>query len=322
MTTRLHAVLRVAWIALATLAAIVALGVAIDRVSASPELCAACHEMKPAVAAWKTSSHTRVACAACHETPRPWYQLPVTLWHRGAMLGRDLGAHISGSAESTAAATKTHITIPDDTCLACHDPDREVTMRYGTLIDHTEHAARNKSCVSCHLWTAHPGPDAERPLLLMRQCFACHGRTAGSKAPGTCDVCHPTSFDKRPATHGLSTWATTHGKPAKADRPQCLMCHEEAACRTCHGVEMPHPSGWTDGATGHSRVADEGRQTCAKCHAGGLAFCSMCHHEGYDARTGPWVAQHPSAVEKRGAASCIECHGPLYCVKCHTRTES
>jgi nitrate/TMAO reductase-like tetraheme cytochrome c subunit len=315
MKARLHAALRVGWIALATLAVVMALGIAIDRVSASPDLCNSCHQMKPAVASWRTSSHTKVACSECHETPRPWYQLPVTLWERGGLLGRDLSASFSGKAGVTPTA------VPDETCLQCHDLGREITMRYGTLIDHAEHAQRNKSCVSCHLWTGHPDPAADRPLLLMGQCFTCHGRPDQPKASGTCNTCHPATFDKRPASHAPSTWQAAHGKNAKANQPECLMCHEEATCRTCHGLEMPHPPTWSDGATGHGVVAAKNRNACTKCHAGGAQFCSMCHHKEYDTKRGPWVAQHPDAVEKGGAAACIECHGPMYCVRCHTATD-
>jgi len=321
--SRARALIRGAWIAVAVLVAIVALGIGAERVTASASICNVCHEMKPAVASWRVSGHTQVGCPECHETPRPWYRFPETLAERSAMLRRDIAAHYAGAdGDTITPSAAAVVAIPDETCTQCHDPGRTITMRFGTLIDHREHAERNGSCVSCHLWTAHPDPEAERPLLMMRQCFACHGRSAGAKAPGTCDACHPPSFEKRPVSHAPANWATTHGEPAKSDPGHCLMCHEQSACDSCHGLEMPHPTTWADGETGHGVVASEGRATCTKCHEGGLGFCSMCHHPGYDASTGPWVAQHSSAVQERGALFCIECHGPVYCVECHTRSAS
>lgn len=317
---RQHAVLRAAWIAVAVIAAIGALGAGLAYVTASPAVCAACHDMRPKVETWRTSAHNQVGCPACHEDPRRWYEFPQTLAVRSVMLGRDVKAHLAGAEATAAVPYDAASAIPDYRCDACHDPSREVTMRYGTLIDHKEHAKRNRSCVSCHLWTAHPDPEVERPLLMMEMCFGCHGRAADADAPGTCDVCHPPTFEERPESHAPSDWKDVHGKDAnKVGQPQCLMCHDDTYCLDCHGVEMPHPAGWEAGATGHGPIAIEGRDVCARCHEQGLDFCSMCHHEGYDPTKGPWAKQHPDTADERGTAFCLtECHAPTYCVYCHT----
>ncbi len=312
----MHAIVRAAWISAAVIVAVLALGAGADRLTASSRVCMACHEMRPKVAAWETAAHTTVGCPACHEDPRPWYRFPVTLAVRGTMLARDVRAHFSSDNPDMEANDATS-DIPDSRCLACHDPAREVTMRFGILIDHQEHADRNESCVSCHLWTAHPDPDAERPLLFMQQCFTCHGHSETAKAPGTCDVCHPPSFEQRPESHQPKTWQADHGQAALTDRQPCAMCHAETFCTDCHGLEMPHPEDWPDGEKSHGPVAQSDPQVCRSCHTDSLAFCEMCHHEGYDIKQGPWVAQHPSSVSERGASRCFDCHGALYCVYCH-----
>ncbi|MDO8964044.1 MAG: NapC/NirT family cytochrome c [Coriobacteriia bacterium] len=320
--SRSHAVVRAAWITVAVIVGVLALGAVATYVTASPTLCGACHEMKSAVVTWEQSPHNRVGCPSCHETPRPWYQFPQTLLARGAMLGRDLDAHFSaGYAATPGTSIMSTVTVPDSTCEQCHDPSRKVTMRYGTLIDHKEHAKRNKSCMSCHVWTAHPTPGYEKPLLLMEQCFNCHGKPSNPKASGACTACHPASFNKRPASHGPTKWTSLHGKAALKGIQQCSMCHAATFCGDCHGVPMPHPVGWEAGKTGHGVTATRDRSICAKCHTGKADMCGMCHHKGFEPTKGPWLAQHPAMVEKRGVAFCLGCHAPTYCVFCHAREE-
>ncbi len=320
MKTRSQKLVRVALIIGGTLVAVVVLGLLFTKATGSPIVCGSCHEMAPALATWKTSGHTNVGCPSCHEKPRAWYQFPQTLATRTAMLGRDINAHFSDQAAAdVAAAMESTPTVSDQTCLKCHDLSRTVTMRFGTLINHSEHAKRNNSCVSCHLWTAHPPPGSEKPMLLMERCFTCHGRTASAKAPGTCDTCHPKSFSLRPASHKpADQWRTKHGKVALAKGQPCEMCHEKSFCQSCHGLVMPHPANWAKGNTPlHAAVAQQNVQVCSKCHGEGRTFCTMCHHRGYDPAQGPWLRQHPVMVAQRGASFCIECHEPTFCVKCH-----
>ena len=96
------------------------------------------------------------------------------------------------------------------------------------------------------------------------------------------------------------------------------MCHEEALCSGCHGIEMPHPEGWADGSVSHGPASVQARQTCANCHGDTPDFCTVCHHEAYKPSEGSWVAQHPLAATRRGSAYCFECHQPTFCVRCHT----
>jgi nitrate/TMAO reductase-like tetraheme cytochrome c subunit len=320
MSVRSHKIVRVTMIVLASLVGVVALGLLLTRITASPRVCGSCHEMNAALASWKESGHTQVRCPQCHEKPRPWYQFPQTLAVRSAMLTRDVRAHWStGGAKAVMASYDTTPTIPDSTCLQCHGTSRKITMRFGTLINHNEHAKRNRSCVSCHLWTAHPSPGAERPMLLMERCFTCHGRTASAKAPGTCDVCHPKSFSLRPVSHKpTATWLKDHGKMARAGTQPCAMCHEKTFCTGCHGLDMPHPANWAKGQQPvHSQFAKTNRQVCVKCHPDTPNFCTMCHHKGWDPAKGPWRTQHPAMVVETGASFCLDCHGPLFCTSCH-----
>ena len=286
----------------------------------SPRACSSCHEMKPIVDTWSVSPHAEVGCYSCHGTPRPWYGAPMSVAERWTTVLRDMRAKqaLDSSKESTSSAETSSSPIPDAACLQCHDANRQPTSRYGLVIKHAEHAARNKSCVSCHLWAAHPDPKASRATLMMAQCFNCHGQATQPRASAECIVCHVKDMDLRPPTHQTGKWPAEHGKAAKADRQQCVMCHKQEFCNNCHGIEMPHPLGWARGASGHAVVAKQNRAVCERCHKGSANLCTMCHHQGYDDTKGPWVAQHNLKVQETGAAFCFKCHDATYCVRCHT----
>jgi nitrate/TMAO reductase-like tetraheme cytochrome c subunit len=307
-------------VAVLIVAALIALLVAADAGASSPTVCGACHEMKPWVASWSVSAHAQVGCYSCHATPRHWYGAPLAAADRWGMLRRDIGSHWADpSQEVTAGSAGAGATIPDSTCMQCHDPARTGTSRFGVQIKHAEHAARNKSCVSCHRFTAHPPGNGSRDSLMMLLCFDCHGLSKAAKAPGTCQTCHLKGVDLRPASHKTGKWLTAHGPIAKVGRQQCAMCHYDKFCIGCHGLVMPHPKGWAgSGPSGHAAVAARGRSVCTKCHAGSSDLCTMCHHKGFDASKGPWIKQHPAMASRTGTVFCFRCHDAMFCARCHT----
>ena len=299
--------------------ALALLFVASGFVVSSPQVCGGCHEMQTHVATWKVSPHSNVGCYSCHGIPQPWYRAPRSSVERWTFVARDMRARfVARSQGTTDLASGASSSMPEAVCEQCHDPSRKGTYRFGLIIDHAEHAKRNKSCVSCHLWTAHPVADPNRaPSLLMARCFNCHGLGKEAKASGECDACHRKGVDLKPASHKQGDWQTRHSKAATIDRQQCAMCHRPQFCTDCHGVEMPHPADWAKGKTGHSAVAQRNRAVCAKCHEGKASLCTMCHHTGFDQKKGPWVSQHFLMVRQVGAAYCFACHNPVFCATCH-----
>ena len=113
-----------------------------------------------------------------------------------------------------------------------------------------------------------------------------------------------------------------HGRAAEQNRQPCAMCHETAFCTSCHGLQMPHPSGWVKGPNGHSDFAKTNSKVCVQCHGEGPTMCSMCHHKAYEPGPGPWASNHAPSAKRRGIALCLSCHDPLFCVKCHTSHRS
>lgn len=298
---------------------VLALAVAFDVGTASPRLCASCHEMQLRASSWAESGHVTVACVKCHQPPTAWHALPRRVIDRGRRLARDVVAHFSGEFDDPVDAPSAD-TFPmsDEVCLQCHDPGRKATSGFRILIDHVEHAKRNGSCVSCHVRTAHPIETRGRAMSLMTQCFTCHGTAEQPAASAECSTCHPAGYELVPASHQQASWARGHGDTSVADPKQCTMCHERPFCDDCHGLAMPHPEGWAAGPQGHAVLAQQDPAVCERCHGRLPDLCTMCHHTSYDPMQGTWIDQHDLEVEQEGSAYCERCHKPAYCSFCHT----
>ena len=305
---------------IAVLGGALVLSVGFDLATASPELCASCHEMQPRAESWAQSAHAGVDCVECHQTPHAWYELPQRVIDRGALLGRDVVLHLSGDyADPVDERSPDVAPVSDDVCLQCHDPNRTATSGFRILIDHPEHAKRNGSCVSCHIRTAHPVETRGSTLSLMAQCFTCHGTPEQPEASAECASCHPSGYELVPATHERHGWKEDHGDVALEDPDLCVLCHEQALCDGCHGLAMPHPAEWTDGAAEHAEAAEADPELCANCHGDSPDMCTMCHHAPYQPGEGTWVEQHSQQAVQSGAEFCIGCHSPVDCVECHVR---
>ncbi len=299
---------------------VLAMSIAFDVTTASPNVCASCHEMDLRTSEWAVSAHSTVPCVECHEPATRWYQIPSRVSYRAALLARDVSAHRAGTYENPVdAAAAASEPIADAVCLQCHDPNRKATSGYRILIDHPEHAERNGSCVSCHVRTAHPLESRGTALSLMAQCFTCHGTSGQPEASKECGVCHPSEFDLVPASHAEPQWARGHGDVSDADERLCAMCHQQSFCDDCHGLAMPHPDDWARGPDGHATAADADRGVCTSCHGSSPDLCTMCHHTSFDPMQGAWIEQHSAEVKAEGSSYCEECHPRAYCSFCHTR---
>lgn len=290
-------------------------------------LCGSCHVMKPWTTSWHASSHAKTACYSCHDSLYAWYDLPRHLFGSRSMLIRQVYStfHIVGhelvgedpshprSGETTSVPSATS----DMVCLGCHTMTRTPSSRERITIDHENHAKANDSCISCHLVTTHPDPEADQLIAMMTQCYTCHDLNDERGAPGTCETCHPDHFDLLPASHDPAAWPKQHGKSALDDRDQCFMCHETKVCRDCHGIDMPHPVDWTSRESGHPTMVFEDRQVCAMCHPAQPDPCGTCHHKGHDPSRGPWAENHLWIVRETGTAECMRCHDGLFCKECH-----
>lgn len=332
---------------------IIALGV-----TSSYWFCAnGCHKVQDdTILAYDRSSHSQVSCMACH---MPVSADPVTfILHKAEALG-ELYLTVTDNFELPLnAESALALEMPSEQCTQCHAESRRVTPSSGIIIDHAVHAENDVSCPVCHNRVAHnedgleftlEGSSAHDAFMDMEACFRCHGFDSESVAPGACGACHPADFELKPASHLEPGFydrggdSAGHAAAAVADQERleqvsretaeseheiasldsvsyCGTCHEsDAFCTDCHGVPMPHPTGFQEG---HGEAGTADPVVCANCHAkgdlsdSGTEFCNSCHHAQSDP-TQPWIPQHFGVVRQEGAAPCFECHDPTYCAKCH-----
>ena len=263
--------------------------------------------------------------------------------HKRTLMGSLLGLVVF------AAAGAAEVPLPDehpaftekgaDTCLKCHDADREVPV---TEIFSTPHANR---------------ADADSPFA-DKQCETCHGPGGAHGKRMKRGEERPPMFDFDPKAH-----------PAKDIDGKCLACHDDrhrgdwvggpherngVTCVACHDVHakrdpMTDPLTQNQTCTGcHKKQLAESRQVsahptregdmaCTSCHAphdakGSEALlaknttnelCYDCHAE----KRGPFLWEHAPATE-----DCLPCHkphgsnhaalltrsAPLLCQSCHS----
>jgi hypothetical protein len=310
-----------------------------------------CHKVQDdTIEAYYRSAHNKVSCMSCHE---PADADPITFaFLKTKALGELVltvtnNYHLPLNAESELSQDEHH--FPSAQCTQCHSQNRTVTPSEGIIIDHAVHAENEINCTICHNRTAHvedfdlvlkdpKSGELNRPhedFMRMEGCFRCHSVSGeesekGFEAPGACTACHPSDFKLVPVSHEETSFYTLGGDSSghwkmREERPEyCKMCHDEKTfCVDCHGIEMPHPDGFTED---HGTEGKTISKVCARCHAkgelakgAGLEFCNVCHHKGSD-QTRAWLPQHFEVVRATGAQACFECHDPTYCARCHVRS--
>lgn len=271
--------------------------------------CAECHEMWPEVATWQVSSHSQVACEACHEVKISAYRQ----------------AHESGSYSKP---IRVKAPVSDAVCARCHSPYRVATPSGDLIIPHDRHAKAGVGCLKCHANVVHAGiaergvtlrkdyadyaswtPEAARKVATlpfvrpsMWTCLECHRSLNVTRK---CAACH-TVYTSLPS-HQDAGWATGHGLVGRKDVSGCSKCHANR-----EGPTM------VDSGTG-DKIIDFERAT---------PFCYNCHKQRPASHGPKWMPQHPQAALTKGLLNCFACHSiaqpkagaPVtgtYCNSCH-----
>ena len=207
-------------------------------------------------------------------------------------------------------------------CTDCHN-DLDKVFKEGGAPDlkytHEMHFGKGVSeCAVCHPANTHEPDKINKPT--MSRCFICHGLGAEAIAPGSCETCHPPGMRQEPDSHLQGDWVSMrHSEQAPEDQFECLTCHEQQTCDSCHGTEMPHPDEFKEEL--HPLVYFEDPQLCENCHAQPVDrrdLCDTCHHPQGPKDEG-WVAFHPTAVKDLGAGTCFQCHSDQTCRTCHSK---
>jgi doubled CXXCH motif protein len=255
-------------------------------------------------------------------TPRLLIGVPVAL---AVVLAVVVATMLNGAETSSDSRTRLENIVPASannflSCTQCHG-NLDLVFDEGRLpnltFTHAKHFSIGVSdCGACHVGNTHERDRINAPTML--QCSMCHGLSKSAMAPGSCVTCHPADMPGEPASHAAADWVPVrHAKLAKESSFDCLTCHRQSSCDSCHGLQLPHPSGWD---RAHPATYFKDPTLCERCHPvtepASRDFCDSCHHpQGPDNVS--WRAYHPTAVKQATAANCFQCHAEQTCTICH-----
>jgi len=142
--------------------------------TSTPEFCASCHEIKPAVVAWRSSTHTNnasgvvVDCMDCH-LPAP--QNTIDFFFAKSYHGiKDVVIHfLGGEYDQEKARNNAYAAFENSECQKCHRNLLNMPYKRGAMLAHRSvlyaRPGYEKKCVDCHYDLVH----SERGLVMYRQ---------------------------------------------------------------------------------------------------------------------------------------------------------
>ena len=284
--------------------------------TSSNEYCSSCHMMKPEFYTWHESSHSKVACVACHVEPgvltKVKYKL-ITLEEVFASLTGNYGIAIISTTP-----------IPNATCTQCHDMNtRKVTPSGDLIIPHSKHTLAGVSCTECHTGIAH-GNIAEKRVTFttdygkwddsvgksimsdlknirpyMDVCMTCH---KVRNAPINCGACHNTSMI--PSYHNTEAFKNGgHGVMAAKDIKVCDACHSYMSKDPVE-VSKGNASAFQQFLT-----KDNGKPATmsASDYSKVNTFCKNCHGKRPPSHTVDFKQTH-GVLANQNKDRCFTCH--------------
>jgi cytochrome c nitrite reductase small subunit len=142
--------------------------------TSTPEFCASCHEIKPAVVAWRSSTHTNnasgvvVDCMDCHlPAPQDTFDFFFSKSYHGI---KDVAVHFLEDAyDREKAREAAYAAFNNDQCQKCHRNLLNMPYKRGAMLAHRAvvyaRKGYEKKCVDCHYDLVH----SERGLVMFRQ---------------------------------------------------------------------------------------------------------------------------------------------------------
>lgn len=142
--------------------------------TSTPEFCASCHEIKPAVVAWRSSTHTNntagvvVDCMDCHlPAPQDTFEFFFAKTYHGL---KDVVKHFAGEEYDRERARETaYAAFDNDMCQKCHRNLLFMPTKRGAMLAHraTVYArpGYEKKCIDCHYDLVH----SDRGVVMFRQ---------------------------------------------------------------------------------------------------------------------------------------------------------
>ena len=142
--------------------------------TSTPDFCASCHEIKPAVVAWRSSTHTNnaagvvVDCMDCHlPAPQDTFDFFFAKTYHGI---KDVVLHFFGEEyDRERARQNAYANIDNIECQKCHRNLLHTPYKRGAMLAHRSvlyaKAGYEKKCTDCHYDLVH----SERGLVMFRQ---------------------------------------------------------------------------------------------------------------------------------------------------------
>jgi len=142
--------------------------------TSTPDFCASCHEIKPAVVAWRSSTHVNnasgvvVDCMDCHlPAPQETFDFFFAKSYHGI---KDVVIHfIGGDYDQEKARNNAYAALDNRECQKCHRNLLYMPNKRGAMLAHRSvlyaRPGYEKKCVDCHYDLVH----SERGLVMYRQ---------------------------------------------------------------------------------------------------------------------------------------------------------
>lgn len=137
--------------------------------TSTPSFCASCHEIKPAVSAWRTSTHASnskgftARCIDCHLPPP---EQTIYFFFSKAKHGiKDFWGHYFGEPYDAAKRREiVYSTMDNSNCLKCHQSLLYLPDKRGAMLAHRDALfgdnGKGKSCFLCHRNLVHKSSSA------------------------------------------------------------------------------------------------------------------------------------------------------------------
>jgi cytochrome c-type protein NapC/trimethylamine-N-oxide reductase cytochrome c-type subunit TorC len=142
--------------------------------TSTPEFCASCHEIKPAVVAWRSSTHTNnaagvvVDCMDCHlPAPEDTFDFFFSKTYHGI---KDVAIHfLEDEYDRDQARENAYAAFDNSQCQKCHRNLLNMPHKRGAMLAHRAvvyaRPGYEKKCIDCHYDLVH----SERGLVMFRQ---------------------------------------------------------------------------------------------------------------------------------------------------------
>ncbi len=142
--------------------------------TSTPEFCASCHEIKPAVVAWRSSTHANngtgvvVKCMDCHlPPPENTFNFFFAKSYHGM---KDVAIHfLQGDYDQEKARELAYANFENSQCQKCHQNLLNMPNKRGAMLAHRSvlyaRPGYEKKCIDCHYDLVH----SERGLVMFRQ---------------------------------------------------------------------------------------------------------------------------------------------------------